>query len=179
MTIEVPVRDPHFIALGRVAVYFSLLEANLRMLAGSLISDDQRLGQVVTTGLSFSNLVQITDALYRYRERDETQTKALGALLASARKAGERRDTMTHSVWAIGQDKNAVTRMKASRYPTKAADFTFQQVKPSDIEEVVTEIAQVIEDVQRFIFGRYVPPARKPTKRKSKEPMKSAPPTEE
>ena len=79
-----------------------------------MIGSDQRLGQVITAELSFSQKVSLFSSLYRYRNNNRT-TEDFKKLLGNLGKAEEDRNRVTHSIWAKGLKPQSVTRIKSTQ----------------------------------------------------------------
>lgn len=163
MVLEIPISDANVLALGRATVYFSLLESNLRMLVGVLISlsneqSEARVGRIVTAQLGFRALSDLTASLIHYRSQDENQIKTLLDILDRADKATKSRNDMIHSIWAVGEDKDSVTRMKDKATSRKKGyEFEAVPMTTSDIEAVATEIAEAALAVETFYIGLHTP----------------------
>jgi hypothetical protein len=56
----------HMLALGEMTVSFADVEGQISQLIWNLLGDDQKVGQIVTTQLSFRRQLDLLDALFRH-----------------------------------------------------------------------------------------------------------------
>ena len=84
--LKVPVPDAHLKAIGRVTVSFALLEQSIAFFVWHLIGTQQRVGQAITSELSFRQLIALASSLHRQvdvvgersEEFEEILSRALG-----------------------------------------------------------------------------------------------------
>src|SRR5205809_6253592 len=117
--LRAPVPPDHLRAIGDITVNFALLESSLSTFVSQLIGADQRLGQIITTELSFRNLIALASSFNRFREVAPASVATCEALLNRALKAEERRNAVVHSMWAVGHTPASVTRVKVSAKKSK------------------------------------------------------------
>ena len=107
-----PLSDDFFIALGKVGADFAMLENQVAFLTWSLISQDQRLGQIITAELSFRALRALLSSIFRHRVQDTALIDELEKLLDRAAAVEERRNIVVHSSWGAGESAATRTRIK-------------------------------------------------------------------
>jgi hypothetical protein len=96
-------------------------------------------------------LGNLVAALDHYRFPGDPLIEELLALLGRANEAEGKRNRRTHAVWAVGDAPDSVTRMKAdAKKRNRGYHFVAEQTKPSDIDAVATEIAEIAEAVLTF-----------------------------
>src|SRR2546428_4082891 len=98
--------------LGDMTVSFALLENQIQSLLGALIREHQRVGQIVSSQLSFAKLRATVISLYLDRHGDDDDFKALRELINRAGKIEEERNRLTHSVWGGGDHSDTSTRRR-------------------------------------------------------------------
>jgi hypothetical protein len=145
-----PVPEPVLARIGDITVSFALLESLIQLLAGFLLRQEQRIGQIVTAELSFRNLRALTLSLYRERHGEDDEYETLRALMRRASDLEDLRNQITHSIWATGDTAETVTRLKMTAKEKRGLHFDFENVSADDLGEVANEIMQLAHDVQEF-----------------------------
>jgi hypothetical protein len=153
MALEHPVPERLLARIGDIAVSFALLESMIQALAGSQLQEHQRIGQIITAELSFRNLRALVTSLYRERHGEDADFETLRELMKRAAQLEEKRNQITHSVWAAGKTAETVTRIKTTAKEKRGIQFDFHQVSAQDLGAVAQEIKTLAEDVQRFRIG--------------------------
>jgi hypothetical protein len=141
--LKTPVSDEHLKALGQVIVNFALLETHVAMLTWALIGKNQRVGQIITAGLSFRSLLTLTSSLWKHQVSDPERTAEFEALLEDAQEAEQRRNVLTHSLWGAGESPGTVTRVKATAKPRKGLRHQFQQMSVKELNDIADFISEV------------------------------------
>jgi hypothetical protein len=106
-----PVPDPLLARIGDITVSFALLESVMQSLAQTLLGRGSEIGQIVTVELSFQRLRALTANLYRANHGEDADFELLTTLLKRAADVEEKRNQITHSIWAAG-DPGTITRIK-------------------------------------------------------------------
>jgi hypothetical protein len=99
------------------------LEVAISIFVWQLISNDQRLGQIITAELSFRNLVGILSSIFKYRNNNQELIEELNKLLDRAIQAEEQRNLIIHSNWAVGSSQDTISRYKTR--PKNQKDIHF------------------------------------------------------
>lgn len=146
----VPVQ--HLEAIGRITVNFALLESTVGFFAWMLLGTDQRLGQAVTAEASFRNQVALVSSLFRIRSADKSLVEGLDVVLKSALAAEERRNAITHSVWAAGAGGRTITRIKTTAKVAKGLKHQSEQMTADDLSTIAEQIAEAAGNVQEYMF---------------------------
>jgi hypothetical protein len=145
-----PVPEPVLARIGDITVSFALLESVIQSLVGSLLQQEQRIGQIVTAELSFRNLRALTLSLYRGRHGEGGEYETLSALMQRASDLEDLRNQITHSLWATGGTAETVTRIKMTAKEKRGLHFDFKKVTADDLAEVADEIKRLAFDIQEF-----------------------------
>lgn len=77
-----------------------------------MIREHQRVGQIITTQLSFKQLRATVASLYIERHGKDDDFKDLKNHLKDAREIEEERNRITHSIWAAGKAVDTIKRVK-------------------------------------------------------------------
>jgi hypothetical protein len=148
--LQHPVPEKLLTRIGDITVSFAILESTIRMLIGSLIAEHQRIGQIITAELAFKNLRALAVSLYKERRGEDADFAALKALMQRAAQLEERRNQITHSLWAVGSVAGTVTRVKATAKEKCGIRFQFEDLTEQDLAAVANDLKQLGEEVQLF-----------------------------
>jgi hypothetical protein len=148
--LQHPVPEKLLVHIGDITVSFALLESTIQSLVGSFIAEHQRIGQIITAELAFRNLRALTISLYKERHGEDTDFGALRELMKRAADLEEKRNQITHSVWAAGDTADTVTRFKMTAKERHGIRFQFQNVGEQDLAEVARALKQLAADVRGF-----------------------------
>ena len=121
--IQHPVPQSLLVHIGDLTVSFALLESHIQSLFGSLIREHQRIGQILSTYLSFSNLRTATISLYLERHGEDEDFVKLKEFMGQAGKIEEERNRITHSIWAAGDTPGSVSRIKITAREKRGFDL--------------------------------------------------------
>jgi hypothetical protein len=151
--LQHPVPEEHLRHIGDMTVSFSLLESVVQQLTGYLVSEQQRIGQIVTAELSFRSLRALAVSLYLERYGEDARYSTLSELMKRAATLEDRRNQIIHSVWAIkGRDRepNTVTRMKRTAKIQRGLRFQSEDFRPDDIADVASDMKKLAQDILDF-----------------------------
>ncbi len=109
MALRHPVPKAVLARIGAITVSFAFLESTIQSLAGSLLQEHQRIGQIITAELSFSKLRALVMSLYQERHGQDADFEGLKNLMTRARQVEDTRNQITHSVWSAGDSAETVT----------------------------------------------------------------------
>jgi len=146
--LQHPVPARLLVHVGDITVSFALLESTIQTLAGSLIAEHQRIGQIITAELAFRNLRALTISLYKERHGEDIDFAALRDLMKHAADLEEKRNQITHSLWGAGDTADTVTRIKTTAREKHGIRFHFVNVGEQDLAGVANELKQLAADVQ-------------------------------
>ena len=150
MALQHPVPDEHLKHIGDITVSFALLESCLQTLAQSLLGAGQRLGQIITAEVSFKALRALTVSLYLERNGEDENIERFRALIRRASETEEKRNQITHSLWAAGQDAANITRIKTTAKEKHGIRFHFENVTGEQLAEFAREIKVLAHDIHNF-----------------------------
>jgi hypothetical protein len=145
-----PVPENHLKAIGDITVSFALLESHIQNLIGSLIYEHQRIGQIITAEVSFKNLRALLISLYLERHGEDDDFIKLREYMKRAGQAEDKRNQITHSVWAAGKDKDHITRIKTTAKEKHGIRFKFEEVSAETLFTFAKEIKVLAEELLKF-----------------------------
>ena len=154
MDATMSVSNEILLALGRVTVNFQFLESSLSIATWTLISSDQRVGQIVTCGLSFNKLCDVFSALVQHRTTKIKVVKEVFELIKQASELEQKRNAFMHSSWATSQgrpDAGSV-RIKSSMNRKKGWLLQAQDLTPEAINRVADEMGTLTTTLTSCIF---------------------------
>ena len=150
MTLKHPVPDKLLKHIGDITVSFALVTTAVQMLAGSLIHEHQRIGQIITAELAFRNLRSLLISLYLERHGEDDDYETLKELLGRARDLEEKRNQIVHSVWATGAEPESITRIKTTAKVKSGLRFRFENMDEVELSSIAEELKQLAYDIQKF-----------------------------
>lgn len=139
-----PTQTAYYKQIGEVTVAFQTLEFYVRVGVVSFLGEDETIGLIATSGLSFRSLCQLLEALYHHRACSADRLKKLADLLERARKAEERRNAIMHSTWLISpgdtRDARDVVRLNIKAKSGKGLTIQTEHIKPDQIRQLSDEL---------------------------------------
>jgi hypothetical protein len=152
--LQAPVPAEHLRMIGQITVNFALLENAISFFVWTWISNEQRVGQIITAELSFRNLVGLLSSIFRHRMGDSEKVEELEALLTRALQVEEKRNIITHSVWGAGNTRETITRVKTTAKKAKGLRHQFEQMSVADLNEIAEQVAVLAHEIQMFMIGQ-------------------------
>ena len=113
---------------------------------GRLVSDDVRLGTIITAELSFRNRIGLLCSLYLYRRELAERPESLKGLLSKLHQAEESRNTVFHSYWVKSPECGKLTRYKYTAKSRKGFVHHSEDITPDHIEAIAAEIWSVADE---------------------------------
>ena len=142
--------DEHLKAIGRVVVYFSLLDEALSFRICSLIGYQNNIGNVITAELSFKQKVNLFSSLFCHLQKTTQEPSELKSLIDRISTAEEERNKILHSLWVVGTSSDMVIRLKATAKRRKGQSGFKAQAKPmllQDINRIADSILDLFYDL--------------------------------
>lgn len=150
--LQAPVPAEHLQAIGQITVNFALLESEISFFVWTWVSKDQRLGQIITAELSFRNLVSLLSSIFRHTVSEADKITELEELLGKALMVEEKRNVITHSVWAAGNTPETITRIKTTAKKSKGLRHQFEQMSVDDLNKIAEQIAELAQEIRMFLL---------------------------
>ena len=148
-----PVPEAILARIGDITVSFALLESAIQSVAGSLIAEHQRVGQIITAELSFQKLRALLVSLYieRHSENDN-DFETLRSLNCRAAELEGKRNQITHSIWAAGDAPGTVTRIKTTAKESRGIHFVFEQMDVAAFKAIADDLKKLAREYLHFHF---------------------------
>lgn len=116
--------DTFLKALGRISVNFQTLEYMLAYFVWILIGPDIRIGQVITTNLSFNRLCEIMRGIFPFRVQNQILVDELETIIKKALNAEAKQNTVIHSAWLTSDTSKGKT--KRLKITTSKGELKYQ-----------------------------------------------------
>jgi hypothetical protein len=143
--------DEFCLAIGRVTISFANLELTLSLFCGAHIgSNTPIVNQIITSELSFKQLVNISVAVHREVESNEDKIEKFYEIAKKLFALEQRRNAIIHSNY--GSQNKLVVRQKASAKGKKGFRIQYEDLTPEMIMAFNEEIETVSRQIGIIIF---------------------------
>lgn len=143
-------KQKFFASLGLISANFQCLEKYMEFLAWGLIGDDQEIGQIVTSQMSFIRLCDLLSSLIRYRSKNPELVKELDEIIKKASEVEEARNKVIHSCW-FGDLDTKILRVKITAKGKVGLKHQYEHMEPEDLYNLGRSIKQVWETLLDFM----------------------------
>jgi hypothetical protein len=141
----------YLIGLGKLVANFQSVEIAIALIVWGLIAEEQQVGRIITSQLSFSKLLDVGSSLLRYRVGDDHEVVAeLEGLLRRASEVEQKRNRLTHSAWAVGDDGEEVVRLKWTARRGQGLRQQEGSVAVDELKDAVSQMRDLVGDLVRF-----------------------------
>lgn len=140
-----------------MTVSFAMLESQIQSLLGLLLYQPQRVGQIVSTYLSFSNLRAAVVTLYAQRFGENAGFITVRSLIARAGKIEEERNRLTHSAWGAGDTAESITRIKITCRERHGFQLASEQYDDEKLRAFVVQIKILADEIGQFYVSLMQP----------------------
>lgn len=145
-----PVPAAALAAIGDVTVSFSLLESVMQGGVTSMVREHQRVGQIITSELSFKQLRALAISLYIERHGKDADYPMLRGLLLRAAQVEQQRNRVAHSIWGAGDAANSVFSIKSTAKETRGLQWSTKRFTVAELEGLADQIKQVGGEIEAF-----------------------------
>jgi hypothetical protein len=136
--------------IGDITVSFALLEGQIQFLVAGLIGRPQRVGQILGSYLSFSNLRAAAISLYLDRHGEDADFATLKDLMVRSGKIEEERNRITHSMWGAGGTPSTAARLKITARESRGFHFESDLYDETRLASFASEVKKAASDIMRF-----------------------------
>ena len=148
--IQHPAPKKLLVHIGDITVSFGLLEQMIQRLIVSFINEHQRVGQIITAELSFSNLRALVNSLYREHHGEDQDFAVLLDLMKRAGKLEDTRNKISHSLWLAGDSADTTIRMKTTAKEKRRIQFSFEKLGEDELAKIAYELKSLAGEIQDF-----------------------------
>lgn len=149
-TLHHPVPPELLVHIGDMTVSFALLELQMQSFMGSLIREHQRVGQIVSSYLSFTNLRAAIISLFLERHGEDEDFSRLKGIIAEAGKLEEERNRITHSVWGADVTSKSITRLKFTARGSRGFQAVSEQYDADRLSAFAAEVRKLAWTLLQF-----------------------------
>jgi len=150
--------DEHRIALGKITHEYMLLDGNVSWFIWRLIAMDQRIGQTITSGLTFSNRVALLRALFGMLPAlgIATDMEGFGKTLTQVELAATKRNRVVHALafLATGTD-GELEQINQKRW---TAEWTGAPASVQDLLRTADELKAAADALSGVMHNHFVRP---------------------
>ena len=140
-----------------MAVNFAILENEIEWFIWRLIGLDEPIGMIVTTELSFRNLVGLLSSLSKVKISDPVILEKIDKLGGRALDAEGKRNTIMHSLWGMGETPDTVVRIKKTAKRTKGLQHQLETMTVEDLTAIATFIDETASSISDLMHSYYHP----------------------
>lgn len=140
--------------IGKIVVGFSKLELHLELFTWGLISDNQALGQAITSGMSFSSLTKLFATLLKVKTSDQEILEEFEGIVRRLNEVNERRNQIIHSYWTYDLETKEDSTLKLKADGFKGIKDITELVTSEKLESFVREIEKLTSDFIR-VYMKY------------------------
>ena len=160
-THEVP--PEHLRLLGDMTVTFGIIHFQLMILVQNVIGLDKMWKQAITAELSLAQLRSMALSIYRARFGEDSDFLRLRDLITRSETLEQRRNSITHSLWTVGQDMTQTSRLKITAKQNRGLKHIFEDMTQATLLEDVANFHKLADDLSKFEIevGHHL--ARKPS----------------
>jgi hypothetical protein len=147
--------DEQLRAIGWIVTEFANLEGMLAIVVGVFAGvSHERPGMILTTQLSFSNLVSVFESLVYDLNPSEEALDIVHDLVTRARNVNDRRNGIIHSTWSEGNTPDKAIRVKMSL--KKGLKSAAEEVTVENLEALAQTISALADDIDDFSGSIYL-----------------------
>lgn len=117
----------------------------LQAFVSKLISDDPKIGVIVSSEMSFKNLLNAFGALAKYQYPNQEIHRRINDLIKRLNEAEENRNRIVHSCYIRGEDGDR--RMKHSARHKKGLVVDEEKIDLTKYEVIVRQMGEALKDL--------------------------------
>jgi hypothetical protein len=156
--------DEHLKAIGSIIVSFASLENAVETAIWALMGIDSTKGAIVTSEMSFKNLLALFSSLYLNKINAPDEIEEMKALIKRSTQIEDRRNAVVHSLWGVRYYKHGqiVVRMKTTAKVSKGLKRQDEELSVEALESIYEEIVEVIAAWTSFLYKKLMPKSELP-----------------
>ncbi len=140
----------HLRLLGDMSVTFGIIHFQLMTLVQQIIGLDKMWKQAITAELSLAQLRSIALSVYRARFGEDSDFLKLRELITRSEALEQRRNSITHSLWTVGQDMTQTSRLKVTAKQNRGLKHTFEDMTEASLLEEIANFHKLADDLTTF-----------------------------
>lgn len=143
--------------LGKIAIQFSNLALVVSCFVTKLISDDSKIGAIVTSEMSFQNLLKVFDSLAQYRITDNGQLISIRDMIKRLNTAEQERNAILHSAY-LKKDKDnwdELIRLKITAKQGKGLKITSESINSKNLKRQIKDMEDLMLELESIYKKLY------------------------
>ena len=140
------------ISIGEIVMNFSALELHLSGMVIRLLGEDTKLGAVITSEMSFQNLIRAFDGItkLKYAENSGERIEAL-EIIGECTIAEENRNKIIHSIYTNNDTvPGKIVRMKITAKRNKGLNIISEALEDDTLENICVQSMKAIFAVKKL-----------------------------
>ena len=131
------------INLGKICTNFAATELLLKIYVSRLINDDLKIGAILTSEMSFQNIIKAFDVLVNYKLHNFVFKPKLVKLIPKINAVEQERNKLIHSVYSSDVTGEKLWRSKSTAKQGKGLQFQQEHITPQIFDKVIKEIFEI------------------------------------
>ena len=142
--------------LGECVAHFQRIDQALNICISALIGNSRKVGEIVTSEMSFRAKISVYSALCHNALRLENLPKDLDELVSRLRWAEQERNTLSHSLWDASEDDPDTIRREKTSSKRGKLTVVEETLTPDELEELGRLFEGVATDLF-YLTGKHIP----------------------
>lgn len=153
--------DEYLVGIGRVVTSFAALEDAIKVATHALIDKGgSGTGYVITSEMSFRNIVALFSSLFRLKTSDATALAEMESIISSAMTVEGKRNQIVHSTWGVrpwNDGRVEIIRKKTTAKVSKGFRRQEEVLTTEYLHELVSEIINATKAWTDFLYKHLMP----------------------
>ncbi len=133
-------------SIGKICLNFSTIELLLSAFVTRFISDDPKIGAILTSEMSYQNNLKAFASLVKYKITDEHLQNDFSFIIRKLNEIEQKRNEILHSVYALkNPTSEQIFRIKISSKQGKGLLTTEELVNSKYFDNIINEILILID----------------------------------
>ncbi|MDX2196274.1 MAG: hypothetical protein NW207_07640 [Cytophagales bacterium] len=133
--------------LGKLTLNFSTLELTVSAFVSKLISDDSKIGAIITSEMSFQNLLKAFSSLSQYKLNNHIEYTKIFKLINRIKVVEQERNKLVHSAYAISNIEDRILRIKITAKQYKGLNIINEEINIKNFKNIITKIHEITHEI--------------------------------
>lgn len=139
-------------SVGRLTLNFAHLEFCFMLLVGSQSGSPQPLNQIITSELSFKQLLNVSAGIYREIEPDLKKIGIFEEILKESSEMEQKRNTVTHSFYGHNRKTKTIIRRKNTVRRAQGLVEHEEKIDAETVNKIADQINNLSIKLKQLIF---------------------------
>ncbi len=135
--------------IGQVCLNFSTIELMLSVFTARLVSDDSKIGAIVTSEMSFQNLIKAFESLVRHKDETQDSIQELLILVKGMNQTEVKRNLVINSAYGLRNDDTDIFRIKVTSKRGKGLSIQSEKIDKDYFEKLTREQVEILNELQK------------------------------